>query len=289
MSRGLIRSFVVAPKGVNAEERAWLGTASPRTTHPGDYAVDEDSGLLYKLRTAAGIPLRFLGRLLWFAPIVLVAKLVMGAFDRRASDVLVPIFATLVTLFFASVSLWVLLSFIWWVARGRHERKALLVGEPELDQEAFEGIATAIAPGSSVLCVVGADPRAHFGQLEVFAVVRDAGEPIIVVPSRLPRALGAREALAEDLVPKDALMELTGKSLATLELEGVVIRPGDRVRVRGTRVGDVANVESFEIDGAPAGLVVPGNDGAYRQAASQPAILVGDGPTRRLVVEKLGA
>ncbi len=287
MSRGLMRSFVVVPTGTGPEERAWLGSpGAPNKARPDDYAVDEDGGFLYKLRTAAGLPLRFLGRILWFAPVILLAKLVMGAFDRRASDILVPIFASLVTLFFASVSLWVFLSFVWWVARGRHQRKALLVGEPAIDLEAFEGIATPLSPGSSVLAVIYSDPHLHFAQLEAFAVVREGAEPIVVVPKRMPRALGDTEAIDKDLVPPAAL-EALGDA-AAFDTKGVIIRPGDRVRVRGERVGDVANAESFEIDGTPAALVSTSTDGAYRQTASQPAILVGDGPTRRLVVEKLG-
>lgn len=284
MSRELIRSFVVVPKGSIAEERARVGSAAMKTSPAEDYGVDEDSGFLYKLRTAAGFPVRFLGRALWFAPLLLIAKLIMGAFDRRASDILVPIFAILVTLFFASVGLWVLLTFIWWLARGRREEKALIVGEPAMDLEVFEGTAAEISGGTTVLLAAGAHPQMHFAQLEPFAVVRDGAEPVVVVPKRLPRALGKTETLAQDLMPKEADDLFTTKAE---EVQGVVIRPGDRVRVRGARIGDVPNVESFAIDGAPAALVVKALDGAYRAMASTPAILVGDVPTRRLVIEKL--
>lgn len=281
MSRELIRSFVVYPKDTSAEERIRIGSAN-RTTTAADFGVEEDGGFLFKLRRAAGVPVRFLGRALFFAPVILVVKLVMGAIDHRASDILVPIFATIVTLFFASVCLWILLSFIWWVARGRHAKRALIAGEADTDLEAFEGTAAELSPGSSVLFCGGAHPDVHYAQMEAFALLRDGDGPIIVAPSRMPRAIGVTEPGSVDLVPSEA---------ASLFVDGspdvVVVRPGDRVRVRGVRIGDVPNAESFTLDGAPAALVTKAADGAYRAAASIPAIIVGDGPTRRLVIEKL--
>lgn len=283
MSRELFRSFVVVPKDASsAEERIRIGSAN-RTSTAVDFGVEEDGGFLFKLRRAAGVPVRFLGRALFFAPVILVVKLIMGVIDHRASDILVPIFATIVTLFFASVCLWIFLSFVWWVARGRHAKRALLVADPDTDLEVFEGTAAELSPGSSVLFCGGGHPDVHYAQMEAFALLRDGDGPIIVAPSRLPRAIGQTEAGAVDLVPAEAASLFVSETP-----EVVVVRPGDRVRVRGVRIGDVPNAESFTLDGAPAALVTKAADGAYRAAASIPAIIVGDGPTRRLVIEKLG-
>ncbi|CAN5185909.1 hypothetical protein BH09MYX1_BH09MYX1_56980 [soil metagenome] len=284
MSRELLRSFVIETKGAIAEERVRVGGASPATSRALDAGVEEDGGFLFKLRTAAGFPVRFLGLGLFFAPVVLVVKVVFHAFDARASDILIPIFAILVTLFFASVSLWIVLSFAWWIASGRKAERVLLLGPPDDDMETFEGTVAELAPGASVLFAASEHPHVHYAQMEVFAVVRDAGEPIVVVPKRFPRALGKPEPLMREWMPKEAV-DLLGPS--TEVPEGVVVRAGDRVRVRGLRVGDVANAESFTIEGVPAAIEMAALDGAYRRSASGPAILVGDGPTRRLVLEKL--
>ncbi len=288
MNRELLRTFVVVPGPAGAEERVRIGDAPEERAAPVDFFLEEGGGVLTHLRRAAGFPVRHIGRALLFTPLLLVAKLALAPVDRRASDLLVPLFATLVTLFFASLCLWIVVSFVWWLAAGRKGARAVVARRVDADLEAFEGVARGLSPDARVLAVIGELPDVHFAGLEVFAVVTDEGTPIIVAPRRLPRGTGDAERLAgtPELVPQEVAQMFASREDAP---RAVVVRPGDRVRVRGARAGDVANVESFMVDGAPAALVSRAHEGAYRASASRPGILLGDGPDARIVVEKLAA
>lgn len=285
MNPGLTRSFVIVPKstigGPAAEERVEIGRRPEQTRLAEDFGAEADPSFLFKLRAATGVPVRWLAKLMWFSPVILVAKLVMGAIDRPASDILVPVFATLVTFFFASVCLFVLASFIWWVASGRHAKPGLLAPEPTPGEETFEGIATELSPGESVLLLAGGTKSAHFVRMCAFAVVRSEGPPLVIVPTRMPRVAGNQEDSAALTLPRAAVETMGEEPTPPL----VVVRPGDRVRVTGARVDDIANAESFAIDGEPASIAMRG-DGNYRSAASTSALLVADG-RGRMTIEKL--
>jgi len=246
------------------QERLVLGPdALEETRVPELSLVTQELGALDHVRNAIGAVLRLLGRALYLTPALIVLKLVLTGFDLRLSDYVIPAFASLLTLFFGVLCLWVAISLPWWFLRGQ---KVLLRFTPppaaEVNEITVRGVVTGVEPGADVVLACtdetlgGLLERVVLG--ECFAVVPEEGEPTIVVPRRTPF------------------------------VEGGPLKVGDHVEVRGVRKGLVDNREHFELDGRPAGLADDDDGhGPYRQAPGGPAFLLGDDPATRLLVRKL--
>ena len=213
----------MSPPGPGRGARARHGHAPGARRH----CVDE-MGAFSTSCAGRGMPLRFLGRVLWFAPVVLLAKLVMGSFDRRAS-MLGPDLRQPRHLFFASVCLSGL-PLVRLVGRARSPSTQLLVSDPALDLPGVRGHRHAALAGLERSRRRRCGSHVHFAQLEAFAVVREGAEPIIVVPKRMPRALGDGD---DRQVPRPRRCVRRVGRIRDGRYQGI-IRPGDRVRVRGS-------------------------------------------------------
>ena len=258
------RAFRVTFGGGPPQERLVLGPDAPEEPRvPEMSLVMPELGALDHVRNTLGAVLRILGRALYLSPALLVLKLLLTGFDLRISDYVIPAFASLLTLFFGVLCLWVAVSLPWWFLRGQ---KGLLRFAPppaaEEDEVTVRGVVSGLEPGATEVlscteeAVGGLLDRVVLG--ECFAVVPEEGEPAIVVPRRTPH------------------------------VEGGPLKVGDRVEVRGVRKGIFDNREHFELDGQPAGLADDEDGhGPYRQAPGGPAIHLGDSAATRLVVRKL--
>lgn len=258
------RAFRVLFGGGPPTERLVLGPGKLEETRAPELSlVTPELGVLGSVRSAVGFVLRLLGRALYLSPALIVLKLVLTGFDLRISDYVIPAFASLVTLFFGVLCLWVAVSLPWWFLRGR---KGILRFAPpppaEENQVTVRGVVAGLEPGASVVLTCTEEDGGSLVERvvdgECFAVVPETGEPAIVVPRRTPFVVGGPLAV------------------------------GDRVEVRGVRTGTFDNREHFELDGQPAGLADDDDGhGPYRQAPGGPALILGDDPATRLVIRKL--
>jgi hypothetical protein len=258
------REFRMSFGGGAPTERLVLGPDAPEETRaPEASLVVPEVGGLDRVRNAVGAVLRVLGRVLYLSPALLVLKLILTGFDLRTSDYVIPVFASLLTLFFGVLCLWVAVSLPWWFFRGR---KALLRFAPppaaEENEITVRGVVAGLEPGAGqVLSCVEEESGSFVERVvkgECFAVVPEEGEPAIVTPRRTPHVLGGD------------------------------VKVGDRVEVRGVRTGVFDNRERFELDGQPAGLTDDDDGhGPYRQAPGGPALRLGDDAATRLVIRKL--
>ena len=233
------------------------------TVSPEASLVVPELGVLDHVRNLIGGAVRVLGRALYLSPALIVLKLVLTGFNLRVSDYVIPAFASLVSLFFAVLCLWVAVSLPWWLFRGR--KGLLSFAPPPASGEndvTVRGVVVGLEPGATVVLtcteqeIGGLLERVVLG--ECFAVVPDDGDPAVVVPGRTPY------------------------------VEGGPLSVGDRVEVRGVRTGTFDNRERFELDGQPAAIADDGDgDGPYRQAPGGPALRLGDDASSRLLIRKL--
>jgi hypothetical protein len=271
--------FVQTAAQGGREERAVVFGAAP-TTRILPALPPREGGFVYRVRQGLGFVLRQLARAIYVSPVLIVAKLVVRAFDERASDLLLVAFAVVVVVFFVVLNLYILWSLAWWLLSRRQKSKpprlepfdartveepgrVRVVGRVERLGERGDGV---------VLRDVwegGAQPW-RLTEVAVFLVrPDDASQPAVVVacttaPEIRRRGLvrPARGLLAA-MTPEATALAPSAVPGADDGGVGLTLAEGDRVEVTAVLAEPFDNLERIPLPGGE--LVVGDPEGApYR-------------------------
>lgn len=281
-------SFVATLAGGAYDEHALLdgrGEPARRTMRP--EWLQAGTSAMGSVRAGVGRVLHWLARALYVSPILVIVKAALrGTGD---SDLVTVGFVCLVLLFFTVLDFYLLVSFVWWLARRRAERLRLVLpdrGDAETGRGGVVPTASA-APGDRIVArgrivamgtkgedvlrdvwIVGGIQPTRAVEVADFAVVA-AGEPTVVVRCETaPAVIAPTEGMRasrwlDDASP--ATRDLADRAGAAFEGTATVmtLRDGDPVEVIGRVQKTIAN----PVVGADA-------DSPYRRAGAEMALLV---------------
>jgi hypothetical protein len=281
-----VRAFFQRWRTTRGIERARIGGEVVERALPADGRVTEVPTALSEIRTATGALLRLLAYPLLASPLLILPKLFT---PRWVSDRITVGFVLVVVVFFATLALYLLVSYAWW---RRRDRTRLRFAPPASDAGAPVVMHPGEATAGTRVRVQGRVTALDGARIVLRAAVGDDGKPWRVVEG-VPFAVVPRDGLplVADLVTapivdgptarvsaSEVAERFTGGAVALGDADDggdyLEVVAGDEIELIGVVARLVPDAEQFVLDGVTRGLPAGDDGDPYRRAAG-PAAIVG--------------